>query len=81
MAALLIGLCALLVTFYIILPFGLHWWPDVVLFIRGAFPVILFFVGIVSVVIGIADLKDRSDAKKEEAEEEALSEAVSKDEE
>jgi len=81
MAALLIGLGALLITLFLVFPFGLSWWQDVLLFVRGAVPVVLFFVGIVSCFIGIADLKDRRDAKREEAEEKVLSEADSKDEE
>lgn len=66
MIALLIGIAALLFSFAAVLPFGLGWWQDVLLFIRGALPVMAFFIGLIAVFIGIADCKDRRDARKEE---------------
>jgi len=49
--------------------FGLGWWEDVLRFLRGGLPVISVFIGIIAVFIGIADIKDRAEAKKEEAQE------------
>ena len=46
--------------------FGLGWWKDVLTFLRGGLPVIAVLVGIIAVFIGIADMKDRAEAKKEE---------------
>jgi len=46
---------------------GLGWWEDVLVFLRGGLPVFAVLVGIIAVFIGIADMKDRAEAKKEEA--------------
>ncbi|MDR1024113.1 MAG: hypothetical protein LBL56_00160 [Treponema sp.] len=46
---------------------GFCWWGDVLVFLRGAVPVIALFIGLVAVFIGIADLKDKAAARKEEA--------------
>ena len=47
---------------------GPRWWDDVLTFLRGGLPVFAVLVGIIAVFIGIADMKDRAEAKKEEAE-------------
>jgi hypothetical protein len=54
---------------FAVLPGPLGWWADVVAFLRGSVPVLAAFIGLIAVFIGIADLKDRMEAKKEEAEE------------
>lgn len=66
MVALLIGIAAMLFALAAVLPFGLGWWRDVLLFIRGALPVMAFFIGLIAVFIGIADIKDRMEARREE---------------
>jgi hypothetical protein len=71
MKALLLGLIFFAAALVAVIPAGLGWWGDVVAFLRGALPVIAFLVGLVALFIGIADLKDRAVAKKEEAREEA----------
>jgi len=48
--------------------FGLGWWKDVLAFLRGGLPVIAVVIGLIAVFIGIADMKDRAEAKKEKAE-------------
>jgi hypothetical protein len=50
--------------------FGFGWWKDVLTFLRGGLPVIAVLIGIIAVFIGIADMKDRAEAKKEMSEEE-----------
>jgi hypothetical protein len=72
MKALLLGIVILAAAVFAALPpelagFGLGWWGDVLTFLRGALPVIAAFVALIAVFIGIADLKDRAEAKKEEA--------------
>ena len=47
--------------------FGLGWGNDVLAFLRGGVPVIAVLIGIIAVFIGIADMKDRAEAKKENA--------------
>jgi NADH:ubiquinone oxidoreductase subunit 3 (subunit A) len=73
MSALIIGILFLLFTVYSILPFpwALQWWPYVADFIRGGIPVIALVVGLIAVLIGIADIRDRLEEKKEEQEESA----------
>jgi hypothetical protein len=46
---------------------GLGWGKDVIAFLRGSVPVIALVIGFIAVFIGIADMKDRAEAKKEEA--------------
>jgi len=73
MKATIIGLLIIAAAVFAILPpdiigFGLDWGSDVLTFLRGGVPVIAILIGIIAVFIGIADMKDRAEAKKEEAE-------------
>jgi hypothetical protein len=63
MKALFLGLIFLLAAVLA----GLSWWADVLAFLRGAAPVIAAFIGLIAVFIGIADIKDRAEARKEES--------------
>jgi hypothetical protein len=69
MKALLIGLLIIAAAVFAVLPSGtgLGWWNEVLTFLRGALPVIALFIGLIAVFIGIADIKDRTEAKKEES--------------
>jgi len=49
--------------------FGLGWWKDILAFLRGGMPVIAVLIGLIAVFIGVADMKDRAEAKKEKTEE------------
>lgn len=72
MVALIVGIVFVLFAVYSVLPlpgWGLNWWHDVLLFLRGGVPIVAVLVGIIAVFIGIADIKDRIEAKREEAEE------------
>lgn len=77
--AIIIGLVFLALSVWAVLPLdfplGLNWGHDVVQFLKGGLPVLGVLVGLVAIFIGIADIKDRAAAKKEEAEEKAKSEA------
>ena len=42
-------------------------WDHVLTFLRGGWPVLAVIIGLIAVFIGIADMKDRAEAKKEEA--------------
>jgi len=73
MKSLIIGIVVLAAAVFVALPpetagFGLGWWKDVLAFLRGGLPVFAAVVGIIAVFIGIADMKDRAEAKKEQAE-------------
>ncbi len=67
MLALVIGLLLIAFTVLAALPMGLNWGQDILLFLRGGLPIFSAFVGLISLFIGIADIKDKQDAKKEEA--------------
>jgi uncharacterized membrane protein len=51
-----------------LLGFGLYWWDDILVFLKGGLPVLAVLIGLIAVFIGIADMKDRAEAKREEAE-------------
>jgi hypothetical protein len=67
MKALIIGLIVLAAAVAACIPQGLGWWDEVVVFFKGFLPFIAAFIGLIAVFVGIADMKDRAEAKKEEA--------------
>jgi len=75
MKSLIIGIVVLAAAVFVALPpetagFGLGWWKDILAFLRGGLPVFAAVVGLIAIFIGIADMKDRAEAKKEQAEKE-----------
>lgn len=70
MIALAIGIVFIAFAVFSVLPapYGLNWFADVLLFLRGAAPVLAVFLGLIIAFIGVADIKDKIDAKKEEEE-------------
>ena len=68
MVALFVGIVFILFAVYAVLPiaWSLQWWPAVLQFIKGGLPIFAFFIGLLAVFIGIAEIKDRIEAKKEE---------------
>jgi hypothetical protein len=66
MKALILGIVIIAAALVAVAPAGLNWWGHVLVFLQGALPVIAVFIGLIAVFIGIADLKDRAEAKKEE---------------
>ncbi|PKL07373.1 MAG: hypothetical protein CVV51_14445 [Spirochaetae bacterium HGW-Spirochaetae-7] len=79
MVALIVGIVCLAFAAFACLPGPLGWWQDVLAFLRGSVPVLAAFIGLIAVFIGVADIKDRIEAKKEEAEEAATEKAEKKD--
>jgi len=70
MKSLIIGLLIMAAAVYTILPadpegFGLGWGDKVIDFLKGGVPVIAILIGFIVIFIGIADMKDRAEAKKE----------------
>jgi len=73
MKALVIGLIIIAAAVYAILPkgiadieySGLAWGVHVLNFLKGGAPVIAILLGLIAMFIGVADMKDRSEAKKE----------------
>jgi hypothetical protein len=52
------------------LPFALlNWWDQVKVVLAGGLPLLALFIGLIAIMIGIADIKDKIEAKKEEEEE------------
>jgi len=71
MKSLIIGIVILAASVFAALSpgltgFGLGWWKDILAFLRGGLPVVAVLIGLIAVFIGIADMKDRAEAKKEE---------------
>ena len=81
MIALLIGIILILFAVYSVLPFSwsLNWWSDVIQFLKGGVPLIAVFIGLISFFVGVADIKDKIESKKEEEEEEAEEEEGEKE--
>ena len=71
MVALLIGLGLILFAVYSVLavPWSPGWWDEALEFLKGGIPILAVFIGLVSFFVGIADLKDKVEAKREEEEE------------
>jgi hypothetical protein len=75
MKAIIIGLLIVAAAVFAVLPpsalgFGLDWGKDVLAFLRGGLPVIAVLIGLIAVFIGIADIKDRAEARAEAKKEE-----------
>ena len=67
MISLIIGLLFVGFTVFSALPNGLAWGSEIISFFKGAAPVLAAFVGLIAIFIGLADIKDKKEAKKEEA--------------
>lgn len=74
MGALLVGIVFVLFAIYAMLPATvpfavLNWWEQVKIVLAGGIPLMAIFIGLIAIMIGIADIKDKIEAKKEEEEE------------
>ena len=80
MIALLIGILLILFAVFSVLPFSwsLNWWSDVIQFLKGGVPLIAVFIGLISFFVGVEDIKDKIESRKEEEEEEEEQEGESK---
>lgn len=70
MIALIVGIVFVLFAVYSVLPvegWGIQWWDELILVLKGGLPLLAAFVGLIAVLIGVADIRDRLEAKKEEA--------------
>ena len=68
MTALIIGILFILFAVFAVLPgpgWGLGWWEEVLLVLRGGIPLLAVLVGFLAVLIGLAEIKDRVEEKKE----------------
>ena len=73
MIALTVGIVLVLFAVYAVIPvpkpWSLGWTEDLLEFLRGGVPVLAVFIGLVAFFVGIADIKDKIEAKKEEEKE------------
>jgi len=77
MVALIVGVICVLFAVYSVLPlegWGLQWWDEVIQVLKGGIPLFALFIGLIAMLIGVADIRDRIEAKKEEEEEKAETE-------
>ncbi|MBR5933939.1 MAG: hypothetical protein IK002_08150 [Treponema sp.] len=68
MAAIILGLIFIAFTVFAVVPGYLNWGTEVIQFLKGCAPVLAGFIGLISLLIGAADIKDKKEAKKEEME-------------
>lgn len=69
MVSLIFGIIFIAFTVFSVLPAApLAWGENVVEFLKGFLPVLSAFIGLVAILIGIADIKDKKEAKREEIE-------------
>lgn len=70
MISIFLGLLFIAFTVFAVIPnFPLNWGSEVIMFLKGSIPVLCGFLGLICFFIGIADIKDKKEAKKEESEE------------
>lgn len=74
MGAMVFGIVFVLFAIYAVLPATLpfallNWWDQVKVVLAGGLPLLALFIGLIAIMIGIADIKDKIEAKKEEEEE------------
>lgn len=67
MVAMIVGVILIAFTVIAALPACLGWGAEIIVFLKGCIPVLTAFVGLIAIFIGIADIKDKNEAKKEEA--------------
>ena len=69
MISIIVGLIFIDFTVFAVLPScPLNWGAEVIAFLKGFAPVLAAFLGFICLFIGAADIKDKSEAKKEDAE-------------
>jgi len=70
MITLLIGLILIAFGIFAVLPGGpLQWGQKVLDFLMGGTPILAFLIGLIALLIGVADIKDKAAEKKEKQEE------------
>ena len=68
MISIILGVLFIGFTVFACLPMGpLNWGADIISFLKGFAPVVSVFLGIICFFIGAADIKDKKEAKQEEA--------------
>ena len=79
MISIILGIIFIGFKVFACLPMGpLNWGADIISFLKGFAPVVSVFLGIICFFIGAADIKDKKEAKQEEASQLSESEADEK---
>ena len=65
MKAIILGIVIIAVAVLTIIPYGLGWYNEVLMVLRGALPLLGGLIGIILLFAGISDLKEKADVKKE----------------
>ena len=68
MFTIIFGIACIAFTVFASLPAGLNWSDNIVFVLKGAAPILAALVGLIAILIGIADIRDRNEAKREERE-------------
>ena len=66
MMALIVGFILIGFTVFAGSPQGLGWYKEMLLVLKGGLPIFTALIGLVSIFVGVADIRDRQDEKKEE---------------
>lgn len=67
MKALIVGIILALFAVFAAMPLpGLGWWKEILFVLKGILPLLAVFVGLIAILVGIADLKDAREARKED---------------
>lgn len=72
MVSIIVGFILIGFTVFALLPCCLNWSAEVIMFLKGAAPVLSALIGLVALFVGIADLIDKQEAKREEEASKAL---------
>ncbi|MBI9107995.1 MAG: hypothetical protein JEZ04_14705 [Spirochaetales bacterium] len=68
MKALIIGIILTLFAVFAAIPApGLSWWKEILFVLKGFVPLLAVFVGIIALLVGVADIKDAREARREAA--------------
>lgn len=70
MVALITGFALIVAAVLLCLPGLFNWWGSVVEFLKGMVPVLALLSGVIAVLIGVADLRDKKEAELDKDEEE-----------
>lgn len=79
MVAIFAGIILIAFTVIACLPQCLGWGEQIINVLKGATPVATAFIGLIAIFIGLADTKDKREAKKEEIARQAEEAAAKKE--
>lgn len=69
MIAVIFGVFSIIFFLYAVIPFqngiGLGWTEEILYVLKGGIPVFILLIGLLCLIIGLADVMDRKNARKE----------------